>query len=89
VSLHSVHLAVETSARVLTTMHPSDILEYFRERVAIMIVDGQRSEAEAVKHAYRVCRSMFGRESLPPDVVEIWAEVMRRELEKGWEDEKK
>jgi hypothetical protein len=54
-----------------------------------MIVDGQRSESEAVKHAYRVCRSMFGREALPPDVVEIWAEVMRRELEKGWEDEKK
>lgn len=69
-------------------MHPSDILEYFRERVAIMIVDGERSEAEAVKHAYRVCRSMFGREALPPDVVEIWAEVMRRELEKGWEEEK-
>jgi len=53
-----------------------------------MIVDGERSEAEAVKHAYRVCRSMFGREALPPDVVEIWAEVMRRELEKGWEEEK-
>jgi hypothetical protein len=67
------------------TMHPSDILEYFRERVAIMIVDGERSEAEAVKHAYRVCRSMFGREKLPIEVIEIWAEVMRSELKKGWE----
>ncbi len=54
-----------------------DILEMFNERVAIMTIDGKQSEAMAIKHAYRVVRERYGREAIPPSVVEVWAKVMR------------
>jgi hypothetical protein len=56
-----------------------DILEMFNERVAIMTIDGNQSEAMAIKHAYRVVRERYGREAIPQAVVEMWARVMSSE----------
>jgi hypothetical protein len=51
----------------------------FNERVAIMTIDGNQSEAMAIKHAYRVVRERYGREAIPQAVVEMWARVMSSE----------
>jgi hypothetical protein len=56
-----------------------DILEVFNERVAIMTIDGNQSEAMAIKHAYRVVRDRYGRQAIPQAVVEMWARVMRND----------
>lgn len=58
-------------------MDASDILELYDERVAIMTIDGQQSEFEAVRHAYFMCRDRFGRSALPQRIVDDLARVMR------------
>lgn len=55
----------------------SDATEEFNERVAIMIIDGEQSEAVAVKHAYFRVRERYGREALPKEVVDQYAKVVR------------
>ena len=58
-------------------MDASDILELYNERVAIMTIDGEQSEFEAVRHAYFMCRDRFGRSALPQRIVDDFACVMR------------
>lgn len=57
-----------------------DILEEFNERVAIMTIDGEQKEADAVRHAYFAVRQRYGREALPKEVVDQCAKVMREIL---------
>jgi len=57
----------------------NDAKEEFLERVAIMTIDGEQSEAVAVKHAYFRVRDRYGREALPNEVVDAYAKVMRGE----------
>lgn len=57
-------------------MDASDILELYNERVAIMTIDGEQSEFEAVRHAYFMCRDRFGRSALPQRIVDDFARVM-------------
>ena len=57
-------------------MDASDILELYDERVAIMTIDGQQSEFEAVRHAYFMCRDRFGRSALPQRIVDDFARVV-------------
>lgn len=58
----------------------TDILEEFNERIAIMTIDGEQKEADAVRHAYFAVRQRYGREALPKEVVDQYAKVMRDRL---------
>lgn len=55
----------------------TDILEEFNERIAIMVIDGEQKEADAVRHAYFAVRQRYGREALPKEVVDEFAKIAR------------
>ena len=57
-----------------------DILEEFNERIAIMTIDGEQKESDAVRHAYFAARQRYGREALPKEVVDQYAKVIREIL---------
>jgi hypothetical protein len=54
-----------------------DVVEEFKERIAIMTIDGQQPEVMAIKHAYRIVRERYGRQALPQCVVDAWGKVMK------------
>ena len=53
------------------------ILEEFNERIAIMTIDGEQKEVDAIRHAYFAVRQRYGREALPKEVVDQYARIMR------------
>lgn len=57
---------------------PADLIERFKERVAIMIHCGGVSEYEATKAAYFEIRNLVGRDGIPEDVIRMAKEVIKK-----------
>jgi hypothetical protein len=54
----------------------ADMIEWFEERVAIMTIDGEAKEREAVRHAYAELRRRYGPGKMPEHVQRRMREVM-------------
>jgi hypothetical protein len=46
----------------------ADMIEWFEERVAIMTIDGEAKEREAIRHAYAELRRRYGPGKMPEHV---------------------
>ena len=59
-------------------MTDHDLIELFNERIALMTIDGEQTEKQAVKHAYFIVRSIVGSPSLIPELIrDAMREVMK------------
>ncbi len=54
----------------------ADMIEWFEERVAIMTIDGEAKEREAVRHAYAELRRRYGPGKMPEHVQRRMREVI-------------
>ena len=54
----------------------SDLIEEFEERIAIMMVDGEAKERDAVRHAYGELRRRYGNGKMPEHIKRRMREVM-------------
>lgn len=54
----------------------ADMIEEFEERIAIMMVDGEAKERDAVRHAYGELRRRYGPGKMPEHVKRRMREVM-------------
>ena len=54
----------------------ADLIEEFEERIAIMMVDGETNERDAVRHAYGELRRRYGPGKMPEHVKRRMREVM-------------
>lgn len=54
----------------------SDMIAEFEERIAIMMVDGEAKERDAVRHAYGELRRRYGNGKMPEHVKRRMREVM-------------
>ena len=54
----------------------SDMITEFEERIAIMMVDGEAKERDAVRHAYGELRRRYGNGKMPEHVKRRMREVM-------------
>lgn len=54
----------------------SDMIAEFEERIAIMMVDGEAKERDAVRHAYGELRRRYGNGKMPEHVQRRMREVM-------------
>ena len=54
----------------------SDMIEEFEERIAIMTIDGETKERDAVRHAYGELRRRYGNGKMPEHVQRRMREVM-------------
>lgn len=54
----------------------ADLIEEFEERIAIMTIDGEAKEREAVRHAYAELRRRYGPGKMPEHVKRRMREVM-------------
>ena len=54
----------------------ADLTEEFEERIAIMMVDGEAKERDAVRHAYGELRRRYGNGKMPEHVKRRMREVM-------------
>lgn len=54
----------------------SDMIAEFEERIAIMMVDGEAKERDAVRHAYAELRRRYGPGKMPEHVKRRMREVM-------------
>ena len=61
-------------------MSEADCIEWFEERVAIMTIDGEAKEREAVRHAWAELRKMVGPDRIPEHVKRRMREVMNQEM---------
>jgi hypothetical protein len=52
------------------------MIEWFEERVAIMTIDGEAKEREAVRHAYAELRRRYGPGKMPEHVQRRMREVI-------------
>jgi len=57
----------------------ADMIEWFEERLAIMTIDGEAKEREAVRHAYAELRRRYGSGNVPEYVKQKVREAMRQE----------
>lgn len=55
----------------------ADLIELFKERVAIMIHDGKQTEYEANRQAYFEIRRMVGRDGIPEEIRTMAADVLK------------
>ena len=53
-----------------------DMIAEFEERIAIMTIDGEAKEREAVRHAYAELRRRYGPGKMPEHVRSRMREVM-------------
>ena len=58
-------------------MTERDLIELFNERIAIMTIDGEQKERDAVKHAYFMVRSIVGRDRIPELILDAMAGAMK------------
>jgi len=56
-----------------------DIIAEFEERIAIMTIDGEAKEREAVRHAWAELRRRYGSGNVPEYVKQKVREAMRQE----------
>ena len=54
----------------------SEMIEWFEERIAIMTIDGEAKEREAVRHAWAELRKIVGPDRIPEHVKRRMREVM-------------
>jgi hypothetical protein len=54
------------------------MIEWFEERVAIMTIDGEAKEREAVRHAWAELRKMVGPDRMPEHVKRRMRELLRQ-----------
>lgn len=54
----------------------ADMIEWFEERIAIMTIDGEAKEREAVRHAWAELRRRFGPIKMPEHVIKRVRNVM-------------
>lgn len=57
----------------------SDMIEEFEERIAIMTIDGEANERDAIRHAYAELRRRYGPGKMPEYVKQKVRETMRQE----------
>jgi len=57
----------------------SDMIAEFKERIAIMTIDGEAKERDAVRHAYAELRRRYGISNVPEYVKKKVREAMRQE----------
>lgn len=57
----------------------SDMITEFEERIAIMTIDGEAKEREAIRHAYAELRRRYGISNVPEYVKQKVREAMRQE----------
>jgi hypothetical protein len=56
-----------------------DIIAEFEERIAIMTIDGEAKERDAVRHAYAELRRRYGISNVPEYVKQKVREAMSQE----------
>jgi hypothetical protein len=52
-------------------MTEQEAIEFYNERIALMTIDGEQSEATAAKHAYFELQRILGRGNVPAAIREL------------------